>query len=375
MTESADVVVIGAGFAGAATAYHLTARGVRDVLVLEAEPTAGVHASGKNAALCFQLIADREEARLAVEGTRIFAVPPADLAASPLLARSGSLLVASAARRPALESSLRHAEALGVAASLLPREEALRLVPLLAGAPFEVALLDADDGVVDIARLLEGYLEAARRRGARVRFGERVTAIRAPGSVESVRTTRGTIATRRVVNAAGPWAGEIGVLAGVGDRTIAPRRRHIFRIERAHGGVDPRWPFVWHDEIDVYVRPERGGLLTSPCDATPHPVAAPAIDAAAEPALHAKLAGAFPAIGEARVVEARACLRTFAADERFVIGADPALGGLVWAAALGGHGMSTSFGVGRMVADAVLGEARSDEARRFDPGRFDAAAR
>lgn len=72
--ETADVVIIGAGFAGAATAYHLTRRGVRNVLVLEREAVAGVHASGRNAALAFQVLSDAAEARLAVEGAHFIAI-------------------------------------------------------------------------------------------------------------------------------------------------------------------------------------------------------------------------------------------------------------------------------------------------------------
>jgi D-arginine dehydrogenase len=91
VAEAADIVIIGAGFAGAATADHLARRGVGDVVVLEAEPRAGVHASGKNAALCFQRIGDLDEARLGVEGTRFYADPPEDLAPRPLLTRRGAL--------------------------------------------------------------------------------------------------------------------------------------------------------------------------------------------------------------------------------------------------------------------------------------------
>ena len=53
--ETAEVVIIGAGFAGASTAYQLVSRGVRDILLLEREPVPGMHASGRNAALAFQL--------------------------------------------------------------------------------------------------------------------------------------------------------------------------------------------------------------------------------------------------------------------------------------------------------------------------------
>ena len=106
VAEAAEVVIIGSGFAGAATAYHLTARGMRDVVVLEAEPRAGMHASGKNAAICFQLIADEAEARLAIEGTEISASPPEDLSDRPLLARRGSLFLAGADNRAVLDAVL-----------------------------------------------------------------------------------------------------------------------------------------------------------------------------------------------------------------------------------------------------------------------------
>ena len=369
VAEAADVVIIGAGFAGAATAYHLTARGIRDVLVLEGEPRAGLHASGKNAALCFQLIADLDEARLAVEGTRVYAAPPDDLSARALLVRSGSLLVAADASRAALEASAADARVLGVRAALISREEAVRRVPLLAGSSFVTALDNPEDGVVDIARLLEGYLAAARSRGARVRFAEPVVSIAAEGDrVQSVATARATISTRCVVDAAGPWAGEVGRLAGAAPLAILPRRRHIFRANLPQP-IDGRWPFVWHADLDVYFRPEGEGILTSACDASPHPPQPPAIDDAAEADLRTKLARAFPALGEPRVVEARACLRTFSQDERFLVGRDPRIDGFFWAAALGGHGMSTSYGVGRLAAAAILGDT-SPQLERFSPARF-----
>jgi len=133
--------------------------------------------------------------------------------------------------------------------------------------------------------------------------------------------------------------------------------------------IAPDLPFLWHSQTDVYFRPDAGGVLTSACDATPHPVAAPAVDPRAESDLRTKLAIAFPRYAAWAVEEARACLRTFSADERFLIGRDPELDGFFWVAALGGHGMSTSYGVGRLAADAVAGE-RSSELERFSPARF-----
>jgi len=369
VAEAAEVVIIGSGFAGAAAAYHLTARGVRDVIVLEGESRPGMHASGKNAALSFQLIEDDAEARLAIEGTEVYANPPPDLAPRPLLARRGSLFLATHENREVLDRTREDGARLGIATAIVSREEAIRRVPLLAETPFDLALENPRDGYVDIAALLDGYLQAAVRNGARLRCGERALAIgTAGGRITSVTTASGAITTPIVVNAAGPWAGEVGKLAGASALHIDPRRRHIFRL-RGERPIAPELPFLWHSPLDVYFRPDAGGVLTSVCDATPHPAKAPEVDPRAEPELREKLRVAFPSVASFAVDEARACLRTFSADERFLIGRDPALEGFFWVAALGGHGMSTSYGVGRLAADAVLGKT-SRELERFSPGRF-----
>jgi len=128
-------------------------------------------------------------------------------------------------------------------------------------------------------------------------------------------------------------------------------------------------PFVWHDDVDVYFRPDEGLLLMSPCDATPHPSADPEVDVAMEKVLFDKLRRAFPPLARSRIVTRWACLRTFTADEHFLIGRDPELRGFVWVAGLGGHGMTTSSAVGRLGAGAALGEA-SSESPLFTPARF-----
>ena len=367
--RTADVVIIGAGFAGAATAYHLAARGARTVLLLEREAIAGVHASGRNAALAFQVLSDAAEARLAVEGARFIAEPPDGFCEAPLIQRNGSLLVAGETGLPQLQTAYHAAARLGLAGELITAEEAVRRVPALHGAPFAGAFWSPSDGVVDIHALLHGYLKGARRGGVGIEYRHTIVGARvAGGRVTGVQTDADTIETRCVVNAAGAWAGELGELAGVGARSLAPRRRHLFQTA-VDIPVARDWPFVWHNDIDVYFRPEGDGLLMSPCDATPHPPEEPRVDEAAHRMLAEKLARAFPALASARVASAWACLRTFARDERFVIGRDPELDGFVWVAALGGHGMTTSAAVGRLGAAAVLGE-ESEELRYFSPRRL-----
>lgn len=355
--ETADVVIVGAGFAGAATAYHLTVRGIRNLVLIEREPIAGVHASGRNAALAFQALGDPVEARLAVEGAAFIADPPGGFSDGPLFRRTGSLLLACTSGIAALRVIESDVRAVGLAAArVMPADEALRAVPALRGAPFTAALWNPADGVVDIHALLRGYLDGARAGGARIVYGRTLTGIETTGGrVAGVVTDGGRIATPCVVDAGGAWAGIVGALAGVGTRTLQPRRRHLFQTA-VDFPVNRDWPFVWHNDLDVYFRPEGAGLLMSPCDATDHPPAEPIVDEAAVQLLADKIPRAFPALAGARVVSGWACLRTFARDGRFVIGRDPDIDGLVWVGGLGGHGMTTSPAVGRLAAAAVCGE-------------------
>jgi len=367
--DTAEVVIIGAGFAGASTAYHLIGRGVRDVVLLEHEPVPGVHASGRNAALAFQVLSDPMESRLAAEGARFIAAPPPDFVSVPLLRRTGSLLIAESYGLPDLHGANACAQRLGLACEMLSVEDAVRRVPALAGAPFAGAFWNPHDGVVDIHALLQGYLAGARAGGARIEYARTITGIRvAAGRIAGVDTDRGSIVTGCVVNAAGAWAGEVAALAGLRPGMLQPRRRHLFQT-LVDLPVGRDWPFVWHNDFDAYFRPEGDGLLMSPCDATTHPPQPPVVDAAAERLLARKIGRAFPALASARITSAWACLRTFARDERFVIGRDPAVSGLVWVAALGGHGMTTSPAVGRVGAAAVVGE-KTEELQYFSPSRL-----
>ena len=81
------------------------------------------------------------------------------------------------------------------------------------------------DGIVDPNSVVAGYIGAAQKLGIHALTRMEVTGIRVSGGeVEAVETTRGRIQTHSVLNAAGPWAGQIGQMAGV-DIPIVPMAR------------------------------------------------------------------------------------------------------------------------------------------------------
>lgn len=354
-----DVVVIGAGFAGAAVAHHLTRLGIRDVLIVEQEATAGVHSSGRNAAMARQTAVPGGVAPLAEEGVRFLSAPPEDFEGRSLLRACGMLVLADGDQAGALRAAAPE--------RWIEREGVERRVPATRGGAFAGGVWGPEDGVVDIAALLHGLLSAARARGARLLVAHRVTAIRTQGGrIVEVETDRASIATRAVVNAAGAWAARLGALAGATAMPLRACRRHLF-LTAPLDWVDRSWPIVWDVSHGFYFRPEPPGLLLSPCDETEHVPGIPPPDPAAAELLARKLAQFAPRLAELRPARSWAGLRVLTPDGRFVLGRDPRLEGFFWCAGLGGHGMTAGVAVGRIVAESVLGRPVP---AAHDPARF-----
>ena len=92
-----EFVIIGAGFAGAATAYHLSRRGSSDILLLEQESIPGFHSSGRNAAMMRQCVPDPDLAELTRDGAAFLRNIPADWSEPVQFKQNGSLLLGSGA--------------------------------------------------------------------------------------------------------------------------------------------------------------------------------------------------------------------------------------------------------------------------------------
>jgi glycine/D-amino acid oxidase-like deaminating enzyme len=351
--RQAQVVVIGAGFAGASTAFHLACAGVHEIVVCEAEATTGYHASGRNAALCRQLVEDELITDLTMEGASFLTHPPEGFSSRPLLRAGGSLLLSN--RAPTLEDLLARAQRRGVAHEAVGMDWILRRWPRLAGLPALGGVFCAKDGVIDTHGLLQAFLGGARARGAQVDLNCAVKAFRKgrDGGV-LVDTTRGTIQASVVVNAAGAWVGEIGRLAGSADIVFTPMHRHLHRTERVPN-LDRSLPYVWFLDPDdeFYVRVEDDGFLFSACDSTPALPGDARVLPEAELHLERKLKRLTPWLCEFRITRSWACLRTFSPDGRPFVGWDHKVPWLFWVAGLGGHGATSSAAVGRVASDLI----------------------
>ncbi len=256
-----DVLIIGAGIAGASLAYFLSERGSSDVLVIERESQPGYHATGRSAATLVELDPVPTVQKLKILGAGFLRQPPAGFAHNPVLERCG---VFSLLREP--QWTMRKNAAAADSANeprlelMMPGEVNQRLGGVLQEGELAGAAFLPDDGFIDIHELLTSYMRHAKRAGVEFRFGVEVTGIsRERGRHLAVATTGGVLRAKRVVNAAGAWVGDIARRAGASAIEFRPMRRSI-AILPAPASIDVRrWPMVVSEPHSVYFRPESGG--------------------------------------------------------------------------------------------------------------------
>ncbi|MBW2048261.1 MAG: FAD-binding oxidoreductase [Deltaproteobacteria bacterium] len=369
-----EVIVIGCGIAGASLAYFLTARGMRDILILEKEDQPGFHATGRSAAALVELDFDPSTLHLKLLGGRFLRNPPQGFSDNPILEKSGILITFKGPLWDQVRGMVPGLERSGVAVNLLSREETLSRVPVLVPDNFDGALLLPEDGHIDVNELLWSYLRQARRLGARLQCGEEVLSVRThEGRCCGVKTGTGQYRSRWVVNAAGAWAGRIGALACPvpGRIELTPFRRTIITFpapERLNVG---KWPHVGDLSNHLYFSPESSGLFASPMDEDPMEPCDARPDQMVVAQTVERLRRVSPRLVPRAISHRWAGLRTFAPDRIMVVGEDPVLKGFFWLAGQGGAGIETSPAVGRIASDLILdGTTDLIDPRVLSPARF-----
>ncbi|HEU5368785.1 MAG TPA: FAD-binding oxidoreductase [Ktedonobacterales bacterium] len=211
MAESADVVIIGGGIMGASLAFHLTRRGVRDVLLIE-KRTVASGASGKTGALLRQHYTNIPEATLAHLSLQTFR-QWADVVGGDC-GFLGCGLIATVATGPGYEANIDRMrrnvamqQQVGIKTTLLTANQLRDLQPFADFDDLAVATYEAESGVVDAIAATQGMARAAMRNGARIWEGVTVTGIRCQDErVSGVETSAGIVESRVVVCAAGAWS-------------------------------------------------------------------------------------------------------------------------------------------------------------------------
>ncbi|WP_126979412.1 NAD(P)/FAD-dependent oxidoreductase [Frigidibacter oleivorans] len=341
-----DFLIVGGGIAGLSAAARLSELG--RVLLLEAEPAFGYHASGRSAALYEPRYGLPPVVELSLAGEAHFRD-------TGVLSPRGMMIVAGAD-----EADLFRREAALMRLDDIGAEAARQMVPVLNDrVAFAAHATHAWD--IDTDRLMQDFRRAAQSRGAEFHTGAPVTAIARDAQGWQVTTATGRFAARMLVNAAGAWADRVAALAGVRPVGLQPLRRSMARIAAPGGHDVSRWPMLFGAGETWYAKPDAGALIVSPAEE--HPLDPQ--DAWADDMVLAEGLARYEAMVTEPVTRPLATwagLRTFAPDRVLVIGPDPQEPSFVWLAGQGGYGFQTSDGASRLLADLIAGRSP-----QFDP--------
>lgn len=381
LPASADCVVIGGGVIGCSIAFHLAQAGAGNVVLLE-RGQLGCGTSWHSAANIALVDAS---VRAYVEFYRynrhMFAFLEEDTGQAVGWRETGRLqIAANEARWLALRHIADVAEANGIDADMIDAAEVGRLLPMLRTDDLLGALWTPNAGRVNVTDLIAAYAKAARKRGATILEGTSVTGIEVKDDrIAAVTTTRGRIATARVVNAAGLWAPQIAALVDL--RLPIHANEHFYILTKGFEGIRSDMPAFRDADAAIYAREEVGGLLLGCFERRAKPIALESLPRdfsfgllpenwdQFEPYMEAAL-HRIPALQNAEVKMLLNGPEGFTPDGKFLLGAMPRIDGLYVLAGMNSAGVNNAAGSARALAEQVVGAPTWIDVSAFDPARF-----
>jgi glycine/D-amino acid oxidase-like deaminating enzyme len=364
MIKQADVVVIGSGGLGAATAFYLVKRGAKGVVLVDKHElgsqtsprAAGMAARARASELMIQLMkmASDKLARFTEE------------TGQPLeWKRPGSLKVARRAQdAQVLQKEHSLARRLGLEVELITPRAAHRLNPFLKPDGVLAAMHVGEDVYFEPSQVAIGFARGAKARGATLMPCTTVTSVRIEdGQVSAVETDKGRIRTRVVVDAAGAWTRQVAAASGI-RIPIVPTRHQLFTTEPVPG-VHADLPMVRIMDAAVYMRPHHGGLLWGGFEEGPRQFDMDALgggfqikdmelDADVLWRLGEAVKQQLPILLDTTVREHRGGIPTMTADGLHIIGPAPAARGFFIAGGCNVAGLSISPAIGDALAAWII---------------------
>jgi sarcosine oxidase subunit beta len=372
VSRAADVVVVGGGAVGASAAYHLAVAGAGRVMLLEREDRLATGSTGACAGGFRQQFSSEVNIRLSQASVPMITGFTAEHGLPLDVVQDGYLfLVRGEALWRDFVAANHLQRSLGVDAELISPEDAGVLAPGVSLEGVVGAAYGPSDGLADPSGLALGYATLARRAGADIEVGVDVTSIRVAGDrVAGVETPAGPVDAPVVVNAAGPWAGELARTAGV-ELPLEPIPRHVL-VTGSFPGAPRRRTLVIDAASSFYFHREGAGVLMGMGSANERPSFETAPDErfVADELLPTAVER-FPALAEAAVEHVWVGLYEMTPDRHPVIGQAPGVSGLVLANGFSGHGFQHAPVVGKLVAELVVeGAARTVDVSGLGLERF-----
>ena len=346
MENHFDIIIIGAGIAGASVAAHLASH--RRVTILEMEDRPGYHTTGRSAASFEPNYGPKPMLALARASASFFKDTPQGFSDSPIFTPRGSIFFEPEEQQEYTTKLLIKSHALHE----LSESEARKIYPVLREGYAKRSFFDDQTGDLDVDLLHRGFLKQFKNAGGVLMTDAAAQKIEMQSGKWHITTAKGLIVADVIVNAAGAWGDMVANLAGVMPVGLIPKRRSIGVIPVGHKGFEI-WPMVTDMAETWYAKPQSGKMIVSSADETPvEPHDAYGDDMA--------IAEGIERLMNATTIEVTHLdhtwggLRTFAPDGSPVVGFDQHQQSFFWLVGQGGYGIQSSPALSETAAAMIL---------------------
>lgn len=367
--NTAEVAIIGGGIMGVCTAYYLAKRGQKDVVILEkdllAQASTGLSVGGVR-----QQFSEPANILLSQETMRLFKLFKEESNTEIDFYQDGYLFLAQKEETwNEFKNNLKIQHNHNVPVEVLMPEEIKSRWPYLEVAGLHGGTFCAEDGYIDPYRVAMAFAQEAVRMGVRLELKTEVTEIQLNGNqVKGVETTRGSISAPIVVNAAGPWGGEVAKMAGF-DLPVKPYRRQVFSVIIPDTVPRPI-PMIIDFDINFYFLGYGQGILMGMSDPDEPSSFNTHVDWDFLEKLCEMAVLRTPILEKAEIVRGWGGLYTITPDDNPIIGELPEAEGFFCAIGFSGHGFQHGPSVGRVMSELILDGKTDFDLSPFAHDRF-----
>jgi sarcosine oxidase subunit beta len=371
---TADVLIIGGGIVGASIAYHLTAAGQKNVLILERESHQGKGSTGKSMGGVRAQFSTPVNIQMSLYAIPFYSDFEERLGHPCGYRPQGYLFLAT--NRSHLEylaANQKIQKSLGLKnAEMIATDELRKDYPQLRTDDVLAASFCATDGFVDPYSAMTGFTAVAIENGARILRGTEVSSIEREGPGFSIRTSKGNFTAPIVVNAAGPWAAEIAKMVDV-ELPVKPLRRMLIPTE-PFADFPHSSPMIIDMSNGFHFRPEALGFLLAWNDPEENTFGYNTdFDAGFIEKVLTRAADRVPCF-ENLAVNPKRCwagLYEMTPDHHAILGPVPEAPGFFLANGFSGHGVMHAPATGKILSDLILhGRTEIADAHKLRFSRF-----
>lgn len=330
-----DFLVIGGGISGTSAAYELANFG--SVALLESESSLGYHSTGRSAALFTRNFGNKTVRAINQVSETFFNNPPDGFCLNDLLTPRGSLTIATPGQEKKLDLLFNYATEQNKIEQLTP-EETSEMAKIVKSEQVGIGAYEPGVTDIDVASLHQGYIKGFLKRGGEIFKTQPVEQMNYEDEIWQIKTGKSEFQAKQIINAAGGWAEQIGILAKAAKIGLVAKRRTAVVVEAPNGIDVNKLPVIEFTDSNAYIKAEGGKLMVCPGDQTPvepQDIQPDEMDVA----ILIDWLQNKTNIKVKRIEHSWAGLRSFVADEIPVVGYDAKAPKFFWLAGQGGFGI------------------------------------